>query len=1028
MLTSPLALESLTARIPEAMGRDNGGIETAQLAYSISKAAAATNKELRRLANLLGKGKSLDAFARLNHANGAISAYNALSAPELDQWKTCCQTLHWAEPKELNEGLLKCLTDAFGTFDSLKTQLYSEYRKRRQIGSAASSYPLIAVLAQNCPDETEFASELEQTEAKVIAEIEAEMISCMGNPDADEEMIKILETHREHLFEPSDVQGQFIKDALEIEQNSNLAASEEKLHELSKNEPLLAPDQDWKRFETDYFSCLDFIEEKGLQKSISKKSLKILDTYRDQIAALRNPFEINIQIQDTLTRIKADRKLRNAKNETFQRLVQLIETAKAEGYTLDGDAEEELAKLKIRGASRAIKKTSAAKAKANIQEPVRSETQSKRNLALFGTIAAAIAIGAYFVFPFSSEDSPSTAKNSAKESMPATAATQEVEAPAVNPSIIENKVEQETPAVVEAQTSNNPNEVSLEVAVTEKPEPITLSQNAERFIEKVGQFESLLSEGLRLQDDPLISDLIAAIDAITTAEEEPPSFEEAQLRFHELKDQYAKQRDTLTAKLRERHSLQLAELESLIDTASASTRTIESPVSASKIYELAKNTENSSKQISRLHPTFEDQQAAKLMLKFEASQRERNRIQELKTSLTKTKTANDYVRLFNKLVSSDQYSKEEKHLGQLISKVPFEFASALKERLSPNDEATWLAFIKNPTFINETISLDSQESAILKRLVDHSTFSTVQAVQVSSYQGGDKPISVRTMFVCEQITEAKSKSSDGTLYKSSLRGYDAEGFIKKRIQDFDCIIRKNDSSWGFRVSDAELSRESNYYLESLNPRLKAIIASPTRGSLIELIEELNQRRELSPTFRAFWKAEALKTMSLNPLKWGLALSPSLLAQAQELKSLENDQRRWRAYSDQQDPNSEFAKHFQVHRASESNLFKEIDRFSNLVKLAAQGEIVPAGYADAKGDVHFAPKIKTNLPLLSINALSGQLKRLDQDVAPIGLTPIFAFRFENAAHEPEFQQMAANSSFDISQSPSADLLKPLLELK
>lgn len=1010
---SQIDVSSFPTRIASALQGDTGGIEVSVLAWQYAAAVDQANKDLKECADLLGRGASIDAYVKLQQSPKLMDRVNALSFPELDDWNQCCASFGWKKSEGLKTSLIDCLESAFDEGDKLKSWLMSSYRERRSSKNPAAALRIIEVLVDQFPSDVGLQKECAQMQKKMKAQAEADLMAVTAGLLPDETVGSIIERYRDCGVElpESDPEVQAV---LATEKEEKLNAGFAKIDSIIKKSAELS-ETNWADLEAEYLDCEHYLDEQNLRGAVKESYLEHLAQVKERLSFHRGAHDANLQLKDAIE-VRDSAKGADLK-VAKQNIARIRDGMSQCGFEISPELQNKLSKE---------------------GEKVKSKKSPKTAIIAGVGIAAAVAAAAgWFFLNEGSNSKPTIAKNkpAASVSKPAPAKSKQAPAkatPASKPSVAAKPAPKAKTGANPAddalasapQTAAKPAEPEKTLSPEEALKEVQKKLDAE-YEEVADKLESAVAKGYTPAIEEEVNKILEQVaekEMVATDSDESKAIaqriEELKTAFQSLKENRGEELITIAEYRKSQaetsvRTVEAAKLQSAFEDASEK---------ADKAVSQAWKAIDNAKAIDSTYSGGSLKLAEDRLRKVQAKWAS---LIEAREQLASAKTLKDYIKPLQRIQTLDIATAPEKDAAARILALEPEFQNMLQKLIFPDSQKSWEAFTSIINYSEAAPALSFSERALAQKLLRSNSTSSVYVSKVQFYQGSSSPQSEKIVYLSKPIGKIGKDIKSGINHTFQEYGFDAAGKASETSRGMNILSRPGGVAFGFFYQPSVASPESEYFKKTIQPALNKIISGAPRFTAIELLETLNTADEISPSFRVYWKSQIISFIAKDPWKWGFQLSPSLQQEQAELKGFTRaglNSRTWLSTAELKEPSKKYVDH--LRKSAGRKPSEEAAAFASLLQVAARGELVPVGYADLSGKVHYASKIKAAERLWTFNGKTGQLEPLQRGAKLSVYTPVMTYRLKGQDASQVLSDSKKSSGLDLSKSPYNSLLPPL----
>ncbi len=1028
---------SLSSRIVEAMQGDSGGLEVSMLAWEYAAAVEKANEDLKECAALLSKGASIDSFIRIHLSPKLIERAESLKFDQREQWDQCCDSFGWKKAEPLNEEVLNLLKSSFQEGEKLKEWLIGIFRERRSSENPEKAIPVIQVILDLFPEDAGLKAEYSTLQKKTLAQAEADFMALSAGLLPDETPKEVIERYLACNVDlpKSDPEVKAYFEAERAEKETALLSKVGDLLHSAEN----TSDDNWKEIEQKYLNCEYEVYSSGLKDVIDVESLEKLKSLTAKIEDYRGAHDMNMQLKDAVEALPSA-KGTEAKEikETISHLKERIHELK---YELLPELQNDVAK-----APKKEKTTSKKK-----------EKSSKNGLwiGLGAAASLAISVGVWIFLQGSGKVSDSPKKIVRSESA-VTESLEEAVSPSAEGSIEETPELEEltvssepgVPALEEPMVQSEPEVAKIEESEVSAPEVVSAVADESEIVARVDESPSDMVKRYQERLDKAYEDVANELEALISQEYTPEMDREVMLLLEIAAEKRTVASDSpeVEAVARRIEELEIRfidiktpDLEDLIAIAEDLKKNLDEKIEAVEASKDLNDFDSTSEEartvlaelkqaqqdILEIDSGYSDEAVATLESRLAETGDKWTDLIEIRDQLSQAQSLDDYIKPLRRIENLDIASSVEKEGALKILGLQSEFENMLQKLVVPGGQEVWKAFASAEDYKDATPSLSFSERALLQKLARATLYSKVFVSNVRFYQGSDTPQSEEKVYLSQPITNIDKKSRKGINQTFIEYGFDLEGRPSNEPRSVSILSQPDGSAFGYFYEVSYISPESEYFFGVIQPTLNAMVDGAPRFTAIELAEKLNRMEKLSPAFRVYWKGQLLAFMSKDPWKWGLKLSPTLQREAIELTQFEEDglnHYTWLSTVERESPSEKYLTHLKSGAEQQSK--EEAIALASLLQTAARGKLVPVGFADASGKIHYTSKINTSERLWTLNPETGELEQLVSGMKLSAYMPVVSYRIGDQDAEQILEDTSKSSGMELNGSSFNPLLPPL----
>ncbi len=1018
-------VSSFPTRISDAMQGDSGGLDVSMLAWEFSHAVDQANIDLKKCADLLGRGSSVDAYVEMMRDSNLMERVQSLNFPELDAWKECCASFGWKQPEDLNTNLIDCLKGAFEEGEKLKGWLMEAYRERRSSKNPESSLPIIDVLVDQFSGDHSLQKERIQMQKKMKLQAEADLMAISAGLMPGETAQSIIDRYEACGVELPKSDSE-VKTVVKARKDKAREEAIAKVEGVINNARQLN-ESNWKQFEDEYLACQWHLDSKEVRELVEPASLEQVSKIGERLGQYRGEHDANLQLKDAI-KVRDSGKGQEAKLaiESISKIRNLMEE---KGYKISEHLQNQLDK---RGSSKKMKKAKAPKP----SPKARGEKKSSKT-GLFAGIGIAAVAGAAAIW-YLYGDNASSSQSSIAKSKPIPAKTSPAKdekaksvekKPAKDPNASTSVAKQSETATPNAGSDVAQTQPAAEAPRKKLSVEETLKEVQRKLDAEYAAVADLLKAAVEKGYTPAIEEEVAAILEIieekATAASDNDETKAIAARIEDLKKTFEEMKSDRGAELATIAEYWKSQAESNVRLVEAAKERKDFEKTSAKADEVLAETWKAIERAQAIDPEYSSGALQLAEDRLRKTQEKWASLIEVLDLLASAKTMQEYIEPLESIKDLDIASAIEKEGAARILELQPQFAEMLQKLVLPESLEDSREF-SIAGYQDTKITLSFSERAHLQKLIrSASETASVYKSKVRFYQGSTEPQSVKTVYLSKPIEKIDKKLEDGINHTFPEYGFDAEGRAADTPRGMNILSRPGGTAFGFYYEASTLSPESEYFANVIQPALNRIGSGARRFTAIELIESINAADSISPAFKAYWKGEILGLISKEPWKWGLKLSPTLQQDALELASYKKaglDRYSWLKQSELESPSSNYAQHFEG--SSELKPSEEVSAFISLLETATKGELVPVGFADLSGSVHYASKIKPTERLWTFNETTGQIERLEKGKKLSVYMPVVTYRLNGQDAGQVLAETSKSSGVELSSPSFGSIMPPL----
>lgn len=994
----------LVSRIRTALKGESAGQETAILAWQYTAAVKKANTRLAKALKAIETDDLLSAYLEEQKSPALLDTCDDLNFSELQQWKDHCAHVECESPPVLNLDKVSDLRQKIEKIDNPKNWLYGEYRDRLRTKQTLSAYPIIKIIAQNFPDDSNASTEHERLRDQLTLEAESSLKKAVEELIPEESPSTAYKRYYDAGLEmPDDKEPFSIASAATLSAKVQKASSKASdAIEASKD---IESENLWKAAEEIYFDCDYYLTTSGTRAHIQAELRNEFEKAGNAISHKRSAFEAIIRIQKCISDVNAslEKKKTRSTNATgtftysLHDAVERLRSSESQAKRLGNQIPLEL--------------------QTEIASTLSRAKRSKAPLFIGISIAACLAIGIGFW---------------TLNTLNQRAAEQQARDTAYV-------------AVMDAQTGLSFREAqkalqSHQTAIDTAEETSDLAKQAKALATWIAQqelldtdFESIAD---RLESQPLdsfkdkdLAEVERLLNGASLARESLASDlgTETQSRIEKIIQQIEQNNKRRDEQIKRQIEIFVSQTERRVDTAVSSKTKKEFISEAEKAEEKIAQLE-SMVAANRTIPGVENTQANIQAARANLVQAE-NKWNALASTFAKLDSATELEEYFKELKRIQSFdilpAKQKTEISRVTKDKPS--LEALKQKvIIPNDLEGWNAFTDTEDYRKEEPTVSDVERVFLERLANDTLFETIYQSKVKYFEGSTVARSEYTIYLFDPVSKVETGLKTGINYTFKVRGFDESGEPEPEAREMNFLSHPDGSFWGFFYEPSTVSDESHYYEKTIRKALFEVLAGAPRFTIINLIDEINEERTLASSFRAYWQQQLFTFMKMNPWKWGLPLSPSLQVQMEELSKITEgpvSKRQWLSSIEQTSPSYDLNEYMRL--SSKKDLVKEAQAFATMYQFAVLGDYTLAGYIRGDGELITINGFE-NYQLWAANSLTGNYEPLEEQNAPAPYSPLLTYQFEGKPSEHILQKTLFITGTNLSDKNFTNHLPPLLK--
>lgn len=988
----------LVYRIRTALTGESVGQETAKLAWQYAESIERANRALVEAERLIEADRLLEALEEEEAFPHLLQAAAALDFAAADAWSARCALYSWRCPAVVDTSRAEALRPRFATTKELKDWLYTEYRGAERAKDSERAYRTIRQLVKRFPEEATAQEELARQESRQIEAAEVAIRASLEELIPLEKTHGLVERYQKLRVPLHRSESKLVAEALAVEQAIAVQEANQLAESAVEAAKGASPDSDWISAENQYLACDYKLAITNNRGAIEPELKAALDETGVALSRLRNNFEAIISLSNAISALKSSASSSGSRKRLAERLDKLRSLEK-QAIRISGQIPPDLQK--------------------ELKDAYAFARRKRLPLAATFSISVAAVLAA--TIWMADRHARQTAFE--EETASALVALQQAEK-SRQTATVESALQAWDDAI-----EHRPAESALQDQAQVLEQWLEIQNRLEReYVQQAEQLEQLARKLDPAQNEQAI--LRLASDAERTRRDlAPDRGVETEKRIQNTLQQW---NASLTAARQEREQL----LQSLQQELAVA---FENAANASSLAEFEQRAQETSDGIAAIGTVARSKSGSPAERRLiEAAHDAQERLARLedkwtalareKRSLAEANSLEEYLERLTRIHSFDILPANTKTAVEQSLRLESAFGALERRVLLPDEAGAWTVFSGAGNYTSDQPELSVEEAAYLERIDRRDIFENVYRSTVQYFEDNANPQSEYEMYLVEPIAKSESTTAENSINIAfKVRGYNEMGYPETTARDIPFISRNDGSFWGFFYKPSKLSTESEYYQNTLSLGIRQLKAGSPRLTVIKLLGDLEEQDHLAPAFRAYWQQRLLEFMSLNPWKWGLALSPSLQEKAQALAELsggEISERLWLSIIEQTVPSPELNP--VLERAVADQALEEVEGFATLYQNALSGDFALAGRVTERGELALRQELAPDEPLWTVNTLTGRIEKLDDDVELAPLAPVLRYRYQSGGREALLQRARALTGIDFSDEKYSELMPPLFQ--
>lgn len=991
----------IASRLLTALKGESGGLDTAKLAWQYAIAIENANQRIAQASATLAEDDLIGCYLVAKSSPDLMDTVATLDIAESEQWAKRCQDYEWKVPAKLDLKNAAKIKTKIEQIDDPKKFLYTEYRNRIRAKQPFEAYPIISLLAQDNKDDPNTIEECKRLKTQLIGTAEAKLAASATELIPAKSIQELLASYRS-LGLPLEESDGTLDTVLASEKEAIIQQAIRQIQETTRIASEIENEGDWKAAETIYLACDYFLAVTGTRGEIAPELRDEFEKAGTVIAHKRYGSEsivrLRIAIDDTKGILAGQHVAPKAAGRRSSRpsLADSVERLKS--------AETQTRKLGNR-------------IPVDLQREIAATLKAARRKKLPKLIimaAAAVAIlfgGLWSVSNISGNSQKAESEATAYKEILAAKSTNRTDS-------IQQALDKFSREIANADSDSDLKRDAKALKAW-KQRQLQQSKDYAAIAEALEQLdEDETGKRIQLIEDGHANRLTLASDLGIESEQRIAAAKNAhEQKARQREGEYRKQ--IKVASDQARSYLQ----DAAVADSKTAFRTLASKAGRC-IFEAEKLAQDSGlqDQIKQTQQDIEEirQEVATLESNWEALGSTANKLATI-TSL------DEYTKELIRIQNFDVLPNANKNDIERILRNDATSASVKQQLLMPDDASGWASLTQAQDYRNDEPQVSDVERVFIQRLANDPFFETIYQSKVKYFEGSPVARSEYTAFLFDPVRKTETGVRTGVNYNFQIRGFDENGEPESESREMNFLSHPDGTFWGFFYEPSSLSRESQYYEQTIRVQLLKVLSGAPRFTLVNLIDQITASRGLSPAFRAYWHQQLFSFMKMNPWKWGMPLSPTLQKQSKELTQLargEISKRLWLSTIEQSAPSLELTEYFRI--AGKTDIAAECRAFASLYKIANEGDFAVVGHVTSEGDIKKQTPSHPNNSLWAINPLSGQVESLDTLKQPAPYSPILHYTLEDKPASHALQKTQFLTGTNLAVSPYKKTLPPLFD--
>lgn len=996
----------LAYRIKTALTGESTGLETAKLAWQYAEGVQRANAALAEASILASAENHIELLSLETWYPKLLEAAASLDFEHAAAWRERCQAYSWRSPATIDQEAIARIQKSLEKRGDLKEWLYTEYRSAVRAKDDLKAFQIVSVINQRDSNDLNAKEEEQRLRSRLLDQAEKEVSDCLGELLPAENCQSIIDRFRAARLPLEECPSMALKDALSAIAAKQTEAANTQTQEVVKAAESLSESDDWMEAEALYLACDYMLATTGARGRIDSSLRTQFEEVGTKFSRLRASFESEIAIRAAIENLK------NSVN----------------GNSASGPGGKQRSKFADKLEKLRSLESQALKTSGRISDELKSEIKTAlafaRKQKLPKIIIAAIAVVALIgLSTWLVQDQIEIFKIEVQQGDAKAAITQAQQSRDI---AVAEKTLDVWASVLD--TANDNLELLEKAAVLRDwiGDQKALVSHIENQIQQLeyltrgsNPFENEREIQTLLQEIETSGKAIAATQAISLLE-----------RVEEIEETWS----AALAEARRQNAARLATLQQELNLAAQNAANAKARDEFDRIYTAANQRIQS---IGELVSMENDERKAKQIRELvglvkqdlDGLDRKWAALSAEKLRLYRSDSLEAYLATLERIHSFDTLPPDEKASIEQSLRLKAAFAGLKSKLALPDDKEAWEAFSLDEAYRRSAPELSDEETEYIEDLLGNPVFESVYKSQVQYFEGSSEPQSEYSILLIEPIAKSDESPSDSDVsFSFRVRGFDEQGLPEQSHREVQFLSRSDGSFWGFYYRPSELSEESAFYKESIRLALKQALSGSSRFALIEELVEIDDQQNLAPAFKIYWQQRIIDFISLDPWKWGFALSPNLQDKAASLMALSGGKvidRQWLSVIEQTVPSPDMAA--LSRNRPDPEILKQANAFASLYEQALAGEFSLAGYVGEDLHIELHPDVADDETLWTVNALTGQIELYSPDLTTIPYAPLVRYRLEEGDPNAVLRKAELLSGLDFSEPKFETLLPPIFKI-
>jgi len=991
----------LVYRIRTAITGESTGLETAKLAWQYAEACDRANRDLHDAAQLLEAG---DTAAGLLLAEDLLDTAEILDHSQRNAWEQRCASFGWRSSKRINLETLKGIRVACAELEDSQDLLEKSYKSAQKAGHLSHAYQIAGLQSRREPKDPELRQALAQQEGLLFNELSKRLQEANSQLIPEESADSLVAKYERIGLPILKAEDQTIQAAYSTAATAHqraLAQRAQKVVEKAQDE---VDGNQWLELEAAYLECEYELSIHQAHGKLCAKLMGEFDEVATRLARLRAQHEAEISIRIAIAQLTDGHTHQGKPVELANRIAKLRSTetqAARAGYRIPPELKKQIdaACSKTRGHKRYLYGAAAAIALVLVASLVVLNNSKQKRRA--ETEERALAL---------SEIQESQRQGNAKSASAMLAkwgATLEDAEPGSELALSAQDLEQWLESQRSLEEAYRSSVADLETVIS--------SRDAQANAEAVRE----LATRIQSERKDLAPDLGST----------------AQSQFELLVERF--ERERRQARERDQASLEKLEKElalAVANAARAQARDEFDRISAAadtRMRAIGSLLEDTAFSLESSHANSLVSESSQSLA---ATSKQWDELEAAWTHLGKTRKLAPYLAQLERLSSLGKLAASDRDAIEKTLRQRRVLEDLTEQGSLPHGAIRSSAFPQGVDYLGEPVAASKAEKRFIEQLQDKEELGSVYMSRVQYFEGTEEPAEDYLVYLAEPVAKSSSETREQGEGAASVaitfqaREFDEFGLTRSEPTHAPFISSDNGALWGFFYKPSSLTPESSYYNSTIRNTLSILLAGGSRLTIAQLVEDLDTQDQLSPLFRSYWQREMIRLASIDPWKWGLALSPALKERAARIDALESapiSDRSWLSTIEQGSPSLQHKELLDGRLQKQPS--KEIAALARLHQIATEGSYRLVGFAQAdKRPRLFEPPDK-GAALVSLLSDTGQPSLIDEQSGLLPHAPILQFVL-SVEDSPEelLASVAQESGIDLEDPRYKSLLPKLFQ--